>query len=129
MEAVKEFKTEHEKHLKSAMDELIKAGAVGAEEGFVIFETDGGKFLQLTYNTGEGLTFDLPRVSMSGEEQQKLTDLEGMEAVTKTETSYLLQVGTDTNLGADLANRIFREVFQCRNGYPVVATLDIETAT
>ena len=127
MEAVKEFKTEHEKHLKSAMDELTSAGAAGAEEGFVIFETDGGKFLQLTYNMGEGLTFDLPRVSLSAEEQQKLIGLEGMEAVTKTETSYLLQVGTDTHLGAELANRIFREVFQCRNGYPVVATLDIET--
>ena len=54
MEAVKEFKTEHQKHLKSAMDELITAGGAGAEEGFVIFETDGGKFLQLTYNMGEG---------------------------------------------------------------------------
>ncbi len=127
MEAVKEFKTEHEKHLKSAMDALITAGGAGAEEGFVIFETDGGKFLQLTYNRGEGLTFDLPRVSMSSDEQQKLIGLEGMEAVTETETSYLLQVGTDTHLGAELANRIFREVFQCRNGYPVVATLDIET--
>ncbi len=127
MEAVKEFKTEHEKHLKSAMDELITAGAAGAEEGFVIFETDGGKFLQLTYNRGEGLTFDLPRVSMSSDEQQKLVGLEGMEAVTETETSYLLQVGTDTHLSAELANRIFREVFQCRNGYPVVATLEIET--
>ncbi len=127
MEAVKEFKTEHEKHLKSAMDELITAGAAGAEEGFVIFETDGGKFLQLTYNRGEGLTFDLPRVSMSSDEQQKLIGLEGMEAIAETETSYLLQVGTDTHLGAELANRIFREVFQCRNGYPVVATLDIET--
>ena len=125
MEAVKEFKTEHEKHLKSAMDELTRAGA---EEGFVIFETDGGKFLQLTYNKGEGLMFDLPRVSLSAEEQQKLTALEGMEAVSETETSYLLKVGTDTNLGAELANRIFLEVFQCRNGYPVVATLDIETA-
>ncbi len=127
MEAVKEFKTEHEKHLKSAMDELITASAAGAEEGFVIFETDGGKFLQLTYNRGEGLTFDLPRVSMSSDEQQKLIGLEGMEAVAETETSYLLQVGTDTHLGAELANRIFHEVFQCRNGYPVVATLDIET--
>ena len=127
MEAVKEFKTEHEKHLKSAMDELITGGATGAEEGFVIFETDGGKFLQLTYNMGEGLTFDLPRVSMSPDEQQKLIGLEGMEAVAETETSYLLQVGTDTHLGAELANRIFREVFQCRNGYPVVATLDIDT--
>ena len=127
MEAVKEFKTEHEKHLKAAMDELITAGGAGAEECFVIFETDGGKFLQLTYNMGEGLTFDLPRVSMSPDEQQKLIGLEGMEAVTETETSYLLQVGTDTHLGAELANRIFREVFQCRNGYPVVATLDIET--
>ncbi len=127
MEAVKEFKTEHQKHLKSAMDELITAGGAGAEEGFVIFETDGGKFLQLTYNMGEGLTFDLPRVSMSPDEQKKLIGLEGMEAVTETETSYLLQVGTDTHLGADLANRIFREVFQCRSGYPVVATLDIET--
>ncbi len=127
MEAVKEFKTEHEKHLKSAMDELITASAAGAEDGFVIFETDGGKFLQLTYNMGEGLTFDLPRVSMSSDEQRKLIGLEGMEAVTETETSYLLQVGTDTHLGAELANRIFREVFQCRNGYPVVATLDIET--
>ncbi len=127
MEAVKEFKTEHQKHLKSAMDELITAGGAGAEEGFVIFETDGGKFLQLTYNMGEGLTFDLPRVSMSPDEQEKLIGLEGMEAVTETETSYLLQVGTDTHLGAELANRIFREVFQCRSGYPVVATLDIET--
>ena len=121
MEAVKEFKAEHHKHLKSVMDELTSAGAAGSEEGFVIFETDGGKFLQLTYNMGEGLTFDLPRVSLSAEEQQKLIGLE-------TETSYLLKVGTDTNLGAELANRIFLEVFQCRNGYPVVATLDIETA-
>ena len=128
MEAVKEFKAEHHKHLKSVMDELTSAGAAGSEEGFVIFETDGGKFLQLTYNMGEGLTFDLPRVSLSAEEQQKLIGLEGMEAVSETETSYLLKVGTDTNLGAELANRIFLEVFQCRNGYPVVATLDIETA-
>jgi hypothetical protein len=122
MEAVKEFKTDHEKHLKSAMDELV---AAGAEDGFVIFETDGGKFLQFTYNVGEGLTFDLPRVSMSPEEKQRLTELEGMEAMTETELSYLLQVGTDTRMGAELADRIFREVFQCRKDYRVVATRDM----
>lgn len=124
MEAVKEFKTEHEKHLKSAMDELIGSGA---EEGFVIFETAGGKFLQFTFDGGEGLTFDLPRVSMSPEEQQRLKGLEGMEAVSETELSYLLQVGVDTRMGAELANRIFRDVFQCGDDYRVVATLDIET--
>lgn len=124
MEAVKEFKTDHEKHLKAAMDSLI---ASGAEEGFVIFETDDGKFLQLTYDKGEGLTFDLPRVNMSPQEQKRLKELEGMEAITETELSYLLQVGTDTRMGADLAHRIFRDVFQCGGAYRVVATLDVET--
>ena len=124
MEAVKEFKTDHEKHLKAAMDSLI---ASGAEEGFVIFETDDGKFLQFTYDKGDGLTFDLPRVNMSPQEQKRLKELEGMEAITETELSYLLQVGTDTRMGADLAHRIFRSVFQCGDTYRVVATLDVET--
>ncbi len=124
MEAVKEFKTDHEKHLKTAMDDLI---ASGAEEGFVIFETDDGKFLQFTYDKGEGLTFDLPRVNMSPQERQRLKELEGMEAITETELSYLLQVGVDTRMGAELANRIFLDVFQCGDAYRVVATLDIET--
>lgn len=124
MEAVKEFKTDHEKHLKTAMDELV---ASGAEEGFVIFETDDGKFLQFTYDKGEGLTFDLPRVNMSPEERQRLKELEGMEAITETELSYLLQIGVDTRMGGELANRIFRDVFQREDGYRVVATLDVET--
>jgi len=109
MEAVREFRKDHQKHLKTAMDALVGSSA---EEGFVIFETDGGKFLQFTYDKGEGLTFE---------------ELEGMEALTETELSYLLQVGTDTRMGAELANRIFREVFQCRDDYRVVATLDIAT--
>jgi len=124
MEAVKEFKTDHEKHLKTAMDDLI---ASGAEEGFVIFETDDGKFLQFTYDKGEGLTFDLPRVNMSPQERQRLKELEGMEAITETELSYLLQIGVDTRMGAELSNRIFLDVFQCGANYRVVATLDIET--
>jgi len=124
MEAVREFRKDHQKHLKTAMDALVGSSA---EEGFVIFETDGGKFLQFTYDKGEGLTFDLPRVGMSAQEQQRLKELEGMEALTETERSYLLQVGTDTRMGAELANRIFREVFQCRDDYRVVATLDIAT--
>ena len=33
MEAVKEFSTDHEKHLKSAMDHLVTSGA---DEGFVV---------------------------------------------------------------------------------------------
>ena len=64
---------------------------------------------------------------MSPEEQQRLKGLEGMEAVSETELSYLLQVGVDTRMGAELANRIFRDVFQCGDDYRVVATLDIET--
>ena len=124
MEAVKEFKTDHEKHLKTAMDDLI---ASGAEEGFVIFETDEGKFLQFAYGKGEGLTFDLPRVNMSPQERQRLKELEGMEAITETELSYLLQIGVDTRMAAELANRIFRDVFQCGDHYRVVATLDIES--
>src|SRR3990170_4699904 len=104
MEAVREFRKDHQKHLKTAMDALVGSSA---EEGFVIFE--------------------LPRVGMSAQEQQRLKELEGMEALTETELSYLLQVGTDTRMGAELANRIFREVFQCRDDYRVVATLDIAT--
>ncbi|MGH9463493.1 MAG: hypothetical protein ACRD1X_19995 [Vicinamibacteria bacterium] len=122
---MKEFKTDHKKHMKTAMDDLI---ASGTEGGFVIFETDDGKFLQFTYNKGEGLTFDLPRVNMSPQEQQRLKGLEGLEAITETELSYLLQIGVDTKMGAQLADRIFRDVFQCGSGYRVVATLDIETA-
>jgi len=124
MEAVKEFKSDHEKHLKTSMDSLISSGA---EEGFVIFETDDGKFLQFTYDKGEGLTIDLPRVNMSPQEQKRLKELEGMEAITETELSYLLQVGVDTRMGAALAHRIFRDVFGCGSGYRVVATLDVQT--
>jgi len=122
---VKEFKTDHKKHMKTAMDDLV---ASGTEEGFVIFETDAGKFLQFTYNKGEGLTFDLPRVNMSPQEQQRLKGLEGLDAITETELSYLLQIGIDTRMGAQLADRIFRDVFHCGSDYRVVATLDIETA-
>jgi hypothetical protein len=125
MEAVKEFKTDHKTHMKAAMDGLI---ASGTEEGFVIFETDDGKFLQFTYNKGEGLTFDLPRVNMSPQERQRLKQLEGLDAITETELSYLLQIGVDTKMGAQLADRIFRDVFQCGSDYLFVATLDIEPA-
>jgi hypothetical protein len=124
MEAVKEFKTDHKKHMKAAMDDLI---ASGTDEGFVIFETDDGKFLQFAYNKGDGLTFDLPRVNMSPQEQQRLKELEGLEAVTETELSYLLQIGIDTKMGAQLADRIFQEVFGCGSDYRLVATLDVET--
>lgn len=122
MEAVKEFKSDHQKHMKTAMDGLV---ASGAEEGFVIFETDDGKFLQFAYNKGEGLTFDLPRVNMSPQEQQRLKEQEGLDAITETELSYLLQIGVDTKMGARLADRIFQDVFQCGKDYRVVATLDI----
>ena len=122
MEAVKEFKSDHQKHMKTAMDGLVSSGA---EEGFVIFETDDGKFLQFAYNKGEGLTFDLPRVNMSPQEQQRLKEQEGLDAITETELSYLLQIGVDTKMGARLADRIFQDVFQCGKDYRVVATLDI----
>jgi hypothetical protein len=124
MEAVKKFKADHEKHLKQAIDELV---ASGVEEGFVIFETEGEKFVQLTYDKGEGLTLELSRVSMSPEEQGRLRQLEEMEAATETEITYLLQIGVDTRMGAGLADRIFREVFQCKGDYRVQATLDIES--
>lgn len=124
MEAVKKFKADHEKHLKKAIDELV---ASGVEEGFVIFETEGEKFVQLTYDKGEGLTLELSRVSMSLEEQGRLTKLEEMEAATETEISYLLQIGVDARMGACLADRIFREVFLCEGDYRVQATLDIES--
>jgi hypothetical protein len=122
MEAVKEFSTDHIKHLKDAMDELI---ALGVEDGFVIFETDEGKFLQFTYSRAEGLTFDLPRMGLTEEELQRVCKIEGLEAKTETEISILLQVGVDTKMGARLANCVFREVFGCPEDYHVQATIDV----
>jgi hypothetical protein len=122
MEAVREFSTDHIAQLKAAMDELI---ALGVDDGFVIFETDDGKFLQFTYSRGEGLTFDLPRMGLTEEELQRVCKIEGLEAVTETELSLLLQVGVDTRMGARLANCIFRQVFRCPENYHVQATIDV----
>lgn len=122
MEAVKEFSTDHIKHLKTAMDELI---ASSVDEGFVIFETDEGKFLQFTYSRGEGLILELPRVGLTEEELQRVCKIEGLEAMTETELSILLQVGVDTKMGARLANCIFRQVFICPEDYHIQATIDV----
>ena len=122
MEAVKEFTTDHQKHLKASMDQLV---ASGVDEGFVIFETDKGKFLQFTFSKGRGLTFDLPRMGLSDDEIQRFTDLEGMEAVSETELSFVMQVGVDTRMGARLADCVFRKVFLCPENYRVQATIDI----
>jgi hypothetical protein len=123
METVKEFNSDHQKHLKMAMDELIVSGV---DDGFVIFETDEGKFLQFAYNKGDGLTFDLPRVGLTEEELSKVCKIEGLEAMTETEISFLLKVGVDTKMGARLADCIFRQVFGCSEDYRVQATIDIE---
>lgn len=123
MEAVKEFTTDHQTHMKAAMDELV---ASRVDDGFVIFETDEGKFLQFTYGTGEGLTFDLSRMGLTEGEVERVTQLEGMEARTETEMSYLVQVGVDTRMGARLADSVFREVFRCPQNYRIQATIDIE---
>lgn len=104
------------------MDDLV---ASGVDEGFVIFETDEGKFLQFTYDTGSGFTFDLPRMGLTEGEMERFTELEGMEAVIETDMSYLLQVGVDTRMGARIADSIFREVFGCSDNYRVQATIDI----
>ena len=122
METVREFSTDHQKHLKSAMDELI---ASGVDDGFVIFETDDGKFLQFSFNKGDGLTFDLPRMGLTDEELQRVCKIEGLEAKTETEISILLKVGVDSKMGAHLANCIFRQVFGCSEDYRVQATIDI----
>jgi len=122
METVREFNTDHQKHLKTAMDELV---ASGMDDGFVIFETDDGKFLQFSYSKSDGLTFDLPRMGLTDEELQQVCKIEGLEAMTETEISFLLKVGVDTKMGARLANCIFRQVFGCSEGYRVQATIDI----
>jgi hypothetical protein len=122
MEAVREFSTDHIKNLKAAMDELI---ASGVDDAFVIFETDEGKFLQFSYSRGEGLTFDLPRMGLTEEELQRVCRVEGLEAKTETEISILLKVGVDTQMGARLANCIFRQVFSCPDDYRVQATIDV----
>ena len=123
MNALREFNAEHIKHLKAAMDELVNAGV---DDGFVIFETDDGKFLQFTYSKGEGLTFDLPRMGLSEDELSRVCKVEGLEAVTETEMSFLLQIGVDTRMGARLANCIFRSVFGCSEDYTVQTTIDLE---
>ncbi|MFQ5791569.1 MAG: hypothetical protein ACE5JI_13945 [Acidobacteriota bacterium] len=121
MEAVKEFSADHEKHFKEAMDELV---ASGVDDAFVIFETDEGKFLQFSFSRGEGLTFDLPRMGLSADERRRVAEVEGMETMDETEISYLVQIGTDTRMGALLAHRVFREVFLCPKDYRVEATLE-----
>ena len=123
MNAAKEFKSDHTKHLKAAMDELVNAGV---DDGFIIFETDDGKFLQFTYGKGEGLTFDLPRMGLSEGEISRVCKVEGLEAMNETELSFLLKIGVDTRMGARLANCIFRSVFRCPEDYTVQATIDLE---
>ena len=123
MEAVKEFTTDHQKHLKAAMDKLVGSGV---DDGFVIFETDEGKFLQFTYSRGDGLTFDLSRMGLTEGEVERVTHLEGLEAMTETEMSYLMQVGVDTRMGARIADSVFRKVFRCSKNYRIQATIDIE---
>jgi hypothetical protein len=121
MEAVKKFSTDHIQHFKTAMDELI---ASGVDDGFVIFETAEGKFIQFTYSRGEGLTLELPRMDLTDEELQKVCKIDGLEAMNDTEMSLLLQVGVDSKMGARLANCIFRQVFACSESYRVQATID-----
>lgn len=123
MNAVKEFHTEHVKYIKAAMDELVNAGV---DDGFIIFESDEGKFLQFTYSKGEGLTFDLPRIGLSEEELSRVCKVDGLEAMNETELSFLLQIGVDTRMGARLTNCIFRSVFGCPEDYKVQVTIDLE---
>ena len=123
MNAVKEFHTEHVKYIKAAMDELVNAGV---DDGFIIFESDEGKFLQFTYSKGEGLTFDLPRMGLSEEELSRVCKVDGLEAMNETELSFLLQIGVDTRMGARLTNCIFRSVFGCPEDYKVQVTIDLE---
>ena len=123
MNALRDFNTEHVKCIKAAMDELVNAGV---DDGFIIFESDEGKFLQFTYSKGEGLTFDLPRMGLSEEELSRVCKVEGLEAMNETELSFLLQIGVDTRMGARLANCIFRSVFGCPEDYRVQVTIDLE---
>ena len=123
MDALKEFNTDHVKYIKAAMDELVNAGV---DDGFIIFESDEGRFLQFTYRKGEGLTFDLPRIGLSEEELSRVCKVEGLEAMNETEMSFLLKIGVDTRMGARLAHCIFRSVFGCPGDYKVQATIDLE---
>ncbi len=123
MNAVRDFNTDHVKYIKAAMDELVNAGV---DEGFIIFESDEGKFLQFTYSKGDGLTFDLPRMGLSEEELSRVCKVEGLEAMNETEMSFLLQIGVDTRMGARLVNCIFRSVFGCPEDYKVQVTIDLE---
>lgn len=119
--AMKEFKVDHEKNLRLAMEQLVGSGVEG---GFVIFETEGDKSLEFSYSHRDGLTLEMPRLGMSSEERQRLSSLEGLEAMTEDEVSHHIQVGLDTRVGARLANRIFREVFRCPADYKVRVTID-----
>jgi len=119
--ALKEFKADHEKNLRLAMEELVGSGVEG---GFVIFETEADKSLEFTYSHKDGLTLEMPRLGLSAEERTRLQSLEGLEALTEDEVSYHIQVGVDTRVGARLANRIFREVFGASASYRVRVTLD-----
>jgi hypothetical protein len=123
MNAIKEFNSDHINQLKAAMDELVNSGV---DDGFIIFETDEGRFVQFTYSTGEGLTFDLPRMGLSEGEVSRVCKVEGLEAMNETEMSFLLKIGVDTRMGARLANCIFRSVFRCPEDYNVHVTIDLE---
>jgi hypothetical protein len=120
--AEREFNTDHEKHLRQAMDELISSGVEG---GFVVFETDGDKSIEFSYSHQDGLTLDLPLLGLTDEEKARVGMIEGLEGVTDTDVSKQLQVGLDTRIGARIAHRVFREVFRCKEKYPVRVTLDI----
>jgi hypothetical protein len=86
METVNEFSTDHIRHFKAAMDELV---ASGGDDGFVIFETDEGRFIQFTYSRGVGLTLELPRPDLTEDELQRVCKVDGLEAMNDTEMSLL----------------------------------------
>ena len=66
------------------------------------------------------------RIAALEDELSKVCKVDGLEAMTETEMSFLLRIGVDTRMGARLANCIFRSVFGCPEDYKVQTTIDLE---
>ncbi len=121
------------REIESALSRLLTRTS---DDAFVIFEhEDSGKFVQFAGSASEPLLLDLPRQTLDNAELERATilfrslgvSLEEWPLLDKpggqvagTQSGFQVELGQDIEKAADLALRIFSEVFRISIDAPLV---------
>ena len=121
-----------ESQIKAALARLLQrdATALPGEDGLpggilrpsVVFEeVSTKKFVQFTGARNESLTLDFPTSSLNADERKRAEAFFAALAarpqrLLDEQHVYTLHVGTDTNRAAQLAMRVFREIYVVGDG-------------